>query len=254
VATGNPLLWRLVDSGVVSPEFSAASDEAIVNARLAGSVPNTVHFYTRDSPTISIGYNRSAEKSVFTEEAARRNVKVIRRFSGGSAVFTDRGQLIFALILDASLLPSDIVESYEKMCGVVIRGLSILGVKAEYKPVNDILVGGRKISGSAQLRRGGVVLHHGTMLVDTDLESMASVLKPPQGKNNDQSLVKHVTSLREATGEVPDMQALKRALAKGISDAFGVTLYPGSLTPQEVADIDALIGEKYGSRDWNWRI
>lgn len=252
--TGKPLVWRLVDSGAVSPEYSAASDEAIVNARRTGSVPNTVHFYTRDSPTISIGYNRSVEKSVFTEEAARRNVKVIRRFSGGSAVFTDRGQLIFALVLDASLLPSDIIESYEKVCRAVIRGLSILGIKAEYKPVNDILVGGKKISGSAQLRRGGVVLHHGTMLVDTDLESMAAVLKPPQSKKDDQSVMNHVTSLREATGEAPDMQVLKRALVKGISGAFSVTLHPGSLTTHEIADIEALIEGKYGSRDWNWKI
>jgi lipoate-protein ligase A len=254
VETGNPLLWRLVDSGVVSPEYSAASDEAIVNARLAGSVPNTVHFYTRDSPTISIGYNRSVEKSVFTEEAARRNVKIIRRFSGGSAVFTDRGQLIFALVLDVSLLSHDIVESYEKVCGAIIRGLSIMGIKAEYKSVNDILVGCKKISGSAQLRRGGVVLHHGTMLVDTDLESMAAVLKPIRGKKDEQHVTKQVTSLREATGKAPDMQVLKRALAKGISGAFGVTLYPRNLTQHEADDIGRLIEEKYGSRDWNWKI
>ena len=252
--TVNPLLWRLVDSGIVSPEYSAASDEAIVNARLAGSVPNTVHFYTRDSPTISIGCNRSVEKSVFIDEAARRNVKIIRRFSGGSAVFTDKGQLIFALVLDASMLPHDIVESYEKVCGAVIQGLSILGIKAEYKPVNDILVGGKKISGSAQLRRGGVVLHHGTMVVDIDLESMAAVLKPIRGKKDEQYVTKQVTSLREVTGKALDMQVLKRALVKGISDAFGVTLYPRSLTQHEVDDISRLIEEKYGSRDWNWKL
>lgn len=254
MARGNPLQWRLVDSGVVSPEYSAASDEAILNERLAGSVPNTLHFYTRDSPTISIGYNRSVEKSVFTEEVARRNVKVIRRFSGGSAVFTDEGQLIFALVLDASLLPTDIVESYEKICRAVIRGLSVLGVKAEYKPVNDILVGGRKISGSAQLRKGGVVLHHGTMLVDTDLESLAAVLKPLQGKKISQPVMKPVTSLRKAMGKSPDVQALKRALVRGISGAFGVTLVPDSLTAHEAVEIDRLIKEKYGSRDWNWKL
>ena len=252
--TGDPLLWRLVDSGTVSPEYSAASDEAIVNARRSGAVPDTLHFYTRDSPTISIGYNRSVEKSVFTEEAASRGIKIIRRFSGGSAVFTDRGQLIFALILDASLLPSDIIESYEKVCGAVIRGLSVLGIRAEYKPVNDILVGGKKISGSAQLRRGGVVLHHGTMLVDTDLGSLAAVLRPAQGRKDDRPVEKQVTSLREEMGEAPDMQAIKRALVKGISDAFGVTLYPRSLTQGEVEDIDRLIEEKYGSRGWNWKL
>lgn len=251
---GNPLLWRLVDSGIVSPEYSAASDEAIVNARLVGSVPNTLHFYTRDSPTISIGYNKSVEESVFIDEAARRNVKVIRRFSGGSAVFTDEGQLIFALVLDASLLPSDVVKSYEKVCGAVIRGLSILGIKAEYKPVNDILVEGKKISGSAQLRRGGVALHHGTMLIDTDLESMAAVLKPPQGRKDERSTTKQVTSLREALGKAPDLEVLKRALIKGISDTFGATPYQNDLTRQEVDDIGRLIEEKYNSHDWNWKL
>jgi lipoate-protein ligase A len=92
------------------------------------------------------------------------------------------------------------------------------------------------------------------MLVDTDLESLAAVLKPAQGKKDDQSVANHVTSLREAMGEAPDMQILKRALVKGISDTFGVTIYPRSLTPHEIADIDGLIEEKYGSRDWNWKI
>lgn len=254
MATGSPLLWRLVDSGIVSPELSAATDEAILNARLRGTVPNTVHFYVRDSPAISIGCNTSVEGSVVLDEVARRNIKIVRRFSGGSAVYTDPGQLIFALAIDNSLLPSDIVESYAKICGAIVRGLSILGVEAEYKPVNDILVGGLKISGSAQLRKGGVILHHGTVLVDSDLESLAAVLRPAAVKRGDPSTIKRVTCLRDVMERVPDMRVLKRALARGISDTFDVTLLPQALTPRELEDIERLVEDKYGSKGWNWRI
>jgi lipoate-protein ligase A len=251
---GRPI-WRLIDSGIVSPEFSAASDEAITDALLVGSVPDTLHFYVRDSPTISIGHNRSLQRSVFQEEVARRGVRIVRRLSGGSAVYTDRGQLIFALALHDSLLPPDVVESYAAICGALIRGLSTIGVKAEYKPVNDILVAGRKVSGSAQLRRGGIVLHHGTMLVDTDLEALAAVLRPVVSEKEVGSVAaRPVTCLREILGKAPDMQDVKRALARGISETFGVTLNPQNLTPSEMSDIENLVREKYGSREWNWSL
>lgn len=253
MVTNSPLVWRLIDSGIVSPEYSAASDEAILNARVGELAPNTVHFYIRDSPTVSIGYNESVTDSVSIYEAERRNVKIIRRFSGGRAVYTDQGQLIFALVIDNSFLPSDLVESYARICSAIVRGLSFLGVKAEYKPVNDVLVNGLKISGSAQLRRGAITLHHGTMMVDTDLAALAAIIPPSKNKKGDPMSSKGVTCL-SMMGKAPDMHAVKEALIKGIGEIFGVTLYPRGLTPAEIADIDLLIEEKYDSRDWNWRL
>ena len=247
-------IWRLVDSGTVSPEFSVAADEAILNARLREFVPNTLHFYIRSCPCVSIGYNVCLKESVAMDEIGKRNVRLVRRFSGGSAVYTDQGQLIYALIIDSSFLPGDLVESYKRICGAVIRGLSYLGVIAEHKPVNDIIVNGLKISGSAQLRRGGIVLHHGTVMVDTDLDTLAAVIRPGKTKRSDPLVCKRVTCLREVLGKAPDMREVKRVLIQGISETFGITFNERSLTPGEMSDIERLIREKYASQQWTWRI
>jgi len=242
--------WRLVDSGVVSPARSAATDEAILNARIRCTVPDTLHFYIRDRPSISIGYNKAVANSVFMEEAEKRGVEIVRRLSGGSAIYTDQGQLVFSIILADSLLSSDIAKSYSEICGAVIAGLSIFGISAEHKPVNDILVNGSKLSGSAQLRRGGAVLHHGTLLVDTDVDAIASMIRPSGGAGGSKKLI----CLRDLLGAPPRMQSVKDAIAKGFGEFFNATIVPGRLTPDEEADIQGLVGEKYGSRSWNYRL
>ena len=254
MAIDSPSSWRLVDSGIVSPEFSAAADEAILDARSKELVPNTLHFYIRNCPCISIGHNKKVKESVNMDEVGKRDVKIVRRFSGGSAIYTDRGQLIFALAIDSSFLPPDIVESYQKICTAVIQGLSYLGIKADYKPVNDIVVGGSKISGSAQLRRGGIVMHHGTLMIDTDLDTLAAVLKPTRSKRSDSLVSKRVTCLRDVLGKAPDMRDVKNAIIKGISEAFEITLNPQSLTPFEMRNIEHLIEEKYAAQEWTWRL
>ena len=240
-------VWRLIDSGIIPPEASAATDEAILNARIRGDVPDTVHFYIRDRPSVSIGYNKSVADSINVDEAEKRGVAIVRRLSGGSAVYTDSGQLIFSLILSGSALPSDISESYGVVCSAVVEGLSALGVMAEHKPINDILVGGSKISGSAQLRRGGAILHHGTLMVDTDIDAIAAVIRSP-------GPAKRLACLRELLGVAPDMQIVKRSIAKGIEDSFNVALEPAALTQSETAEIEKLVREKYASREWNCRL
>jgi len=250
----SPVIWRLVDSGTVSPEFSVAADEAILNARLREFVPNTLHFYVRNCPCVSIGYNMPLKESVCMDEAGKRNVRLVRRFSGGSAVYTDQGQLIFALIIDSSFLPGDLLESYKRICDAVIRGLSYLGIRAEHKPVNDIVVNGLKISGSAQLRRGGIVLHHGTIMVDTDLDTLAAVIKPTRTKRRAPPASKRVTCLRELLGRAPDMREVKSILSRGISESFGVSFREDALTPAEISDAERLIREKYSLQEWTWRL
>jgi lipoate-protein ligase A len=240
-------VWRLVDSGTISPEASAATDEAMLDARIRGEVPDTVHFYIRDRPSVSIGYNKSVADSINLEEAEKRSAAIIRRLSGGSAVYTDQGQLIFSFILSDAVLPSDIQESYGKVCSAIVGGLSGLGVEAEHKPVNDILVNGSKISGSAQLRRGGAILHHGTLMVDTDLDAIAAAIRSP-------GPAKKLTCLRELLGVAPDMRIVKRSIVKGIEGAFNVALEPGTLTQSETKEIEKLVREKYGLREWNRRL
>jgi lipoate-protein ligase A len=254
VAPEGRAVWRLVDSGIISPERSAAADEAILNARGRSQVPDTLHFYIRDRPTVSIGYNRQVAESVDLAAVDSLGVSIVRRLSGGSAVYTDQGQLIFSLALSGSVLPSDIEESYALVCSGIVRGLSSIGIEASYKPINDVLVDGCKISGSAQLRRGGFVLHHGTLLVDTDLNAMTSVLKPVADSVDSPHVPKKLTCLRDLMGFAPVMSSVKKAVVNGVADVFDVQIQPGSLTEAECAETTVLVNEKYGRKEWNWRL
>jgi lipoate-protein ligase A len=138
--------WRLLDSGLVPPAESAALDEAILTAHTSGSVPNTLHFYVRSAPTISVGYFQKISETVDLEECRKRNVQVIRRKSGGSSIYTDRDQLIFALVVHESELPDDRTESFRRICEPVARAISSFGVEAVYRPMNDIEIAGKKLA------------------------------------------------------------------------------------------------------------
>ncbi|NLT37329.1 MAG: lipoate--protein ligase family protein [Methanomassiliicoccus sp.] len=231
---------RLVDTDLVSPERSAAIDEAILQARGEGSVPDTLHLYRRSGPTVSLGYFERSDECLDMEAMERLGVRAVRRASGGSAIYTDPGQLIYSVIMDRRSVPEDPQETFRMLCRGLVLGLEELGVSAEYKPVNDILVDGRKISGSAQMRRGGAVLQHGTLLVSVDYDRMFAVLR--SNKRVRASMV----SLSELIVPVPSMDAVKIAVVRGFSKALGCTMEKGYLTSNEVQSMDDLVATKYG--------
>ena len=169
--------------------------------------------------------------------------------SGGSAIYTDPGQVIYAVILDESMVPESPGATFELICRGVIRALEHLGVRAEFKPVNDILVSGRKISGSAQTRKWDVVLQHGTLMVDTDFEAMFAVLRPSKKGRGRHS----VTSLAQELDPLPSMGEVKNALVEGFASVFGVEIVKGALTPFEIETIEGLVKERYGREEYTFR-
>jgi lipoate-protein ligase A len=247
-------VWRLIDSGFVPPPLSAALDEAILEAHVDGEVPNTLHFYRRSVPTISVGYFQKIAETVDVSECSRRGVSIVRRMSGGSSIYTDQGQLIYGLVVhDADLLGSR-EESFRIVCTALAEAISSFGVRAEHKPVNDVEVEGKKVSGNAQLRRRGSVLQHGTVLVDTDLSAMDSVLRvSPSNQRRIARPSQRVTTLARLLGTAPDMDILKSRLTAGLARAFGVEFVPGNLSEREVVLVARLVEERYGRRDWNMK-
>jgi len=242
----------LVDSGLVSPPVSAALDEAILEAHIAGKVPNTLHFYRRDRPTISLGYFQKVAESVDIAECGRRNVALVRRKSGGSSIYTDSGQLIYGLVVHEDDLPHDRGESFRMICTAIANALGSFGVDAVYRPMNDVEVGGMKISGNAQLRRKGSVLQHGTVVVDTDLEQMDCVLRalktaPGIGVRPSE----RVTTLASLLGTAPDMELVKKAFISTCEDAFKVRFAPKQLSKIEDAFVRKLVRERYSKKEWN---
>ncbi|MBU4179934.1 MAG: lipoate--protein ligase family protein, partial [Actinobacteria bacterium] len=177
-------------------------------------------------------------------------VDCIRRWTGGGAVYHDpKGEITYSLIAPASSFPKNIIKSYEVICGWIVDGLKTLGIDAEFSPVNDIIVKGKKISGSAQTRRGGVLLQHGTILYDLDLATMFGVLNVSKQKITDKMILsaqERVTSI-SAHRNVDKIDVYK-ALVKAFIDGKDYEL--GTWSRDELARARELSEKKYKSEEW----
>ncbi len=232
-----------------------AIDEAIAIARLRYQTPNTIRLYRWNPSAVSIGYFQSIEKEVNLSNCEKYGVDIIRRITGGGAVYHDyNGEITYSLVapeIDPTM-PNDILESYRVICGAIANGLKYIDVEAEFKPVNDITAGGKKISGNAQTRRHGVVLQHGTVLVDSDLHRMFEVLRVSEAKISDK-LIKavedRVTNIRRYLGSDISFLRVHDALIQGFEESFDIDLKPGDLTVDEEKLVKQL-HEKYSSKEW----
>lgn len=247
-------LWRLIDTDIAEPRYTAALDEAILIERSSDKVPDTIHFYRRKPPAISLGYFQDPEEEVNIKLCKKAGVELLRRASGGGAIYTDEKQLIFAVAYKETTTQS-IIESYKKIGDVIITAFHEFSLDAKFKPINDVLINGKKISGSAQTRKAGAILHHGTVIVDCDFEKMAKYLKFSSEKNADNShkkITERITSLAIELGEAPKMEEVKTSLLKGFEKVFGVNVVNGNLTKSEKKLAAKLVRTKYGKAEWTY--
>ncbi|NLX46961.1 MAG: lipoate--protein ligase family protein [Euryarchaeota archaeon] len=240
-------MLRLVDSGLCHPLYSVALEEVILESCSEGHMPPTLHVYVRDRPTVSLGYFEKVEAAVDPQALLEEQVFLVRRMSGGSTIFTDPGQLVFSLTMDQRAIPRP-EDAYALTCGVVVKALRSLGISAEHKPPNDIVVKGRKISGSAQTRKRGMLMVHGTLLIDTDLDRMMRVLRPRQDKRS--RTREQMTCLRQELGGSPDMNEVKDALVRAFSEELEQRAVCIPVNEREKGRVKALIEGKYGKEDY----
>jgi lipoate---protein ligase len=247
--------WRLIDMRIENAPTQMAIDEAIAIARIPQGTPNTIRLYRWNPSAVSIGYFQSIEKEVNLQACKEYGVDVIRRITGGGAVYHDyNGEVTYSLVTPENdpKMPRDILESYQLICGAIVNGLKHIGVESEFKPVNDITAGGKKISGNAQTRRHGVVLQHGTVLVDSDIQRMFQVLRVSDAKVSDKmikAVEERVTNIRRYLGKPISFNEIRDALVKGFEETFDIELEPGKLTGDEEKLVEEL-KEKYMSREW----
>ena len=152
--------WRLIDTDIEDPFYVTAADEAIAQARKYNKTPNTLHLYRRDPPAISIGRFRKIHEDINLNECIKNNVKIVRRTTGGGTIYTDKECLIYSLIFnkeDTNLSLHTPQEIFEKICHSIINALKKLDIHTTYKPPNDILLNGKKISGSAQIKKDNII-------------------------------------------------------------------------------------------------
>ncbi|KAA0003520.1 MAG: lipoate--protein ligase family protein [Thermoplasmata archaeon] len=242
--------WRLLVHGARDAFTNMAIDESL----LISGKP-TIRFYKWKPSAISIGYFQGIEEEVNLKECEKHGIDVVRRISGGGAVFHDeKGEITYSLIAPEEMLPENILASCDKICSSIAHGLGYMGVDAEFSPLNDIVVNGRKISGSAQTRRQGNVLQHGTILIDLNAELMFSLLNVSAKKIEDKGIKKaskRVTCLQAEVGKVNENELIK-ALVRGFEEGFGIQLAEGKMDDEEMSRVKKL-REKYESREWNFK-
>jgi len=249
--------FRLLDTGFNKAALNMGIDESILRHVSEGKSLQTIRFYGWSPPAVSIGYFQSLEEEVDLEACKKYGVDCVRRITGGGAVYHDR-ELTYSFIApeDNTIVPKDIMESYKTVCSGLIRGLGVLGISSEFAPLNDIIAGGKKISGNAQTRREGCILQHGTILLDVDVERMFMLLKVPSEKMRDkiiQNARERVTSARRMLkAEVPYAEAAK-AFEEGFQTALGIEFVKGELSQSELDYAYKIAEEKYSSIGWNQR-
>jgi lipoate-protein ligase A len=206
------------------------------------------------SPYVCLGFHQDAAKELDLEYIAREGIPVFRREVGGGAVYLDRGQLFYQFILrkDDPRIPADKAELFEFLLKPVIDTYREFGVPAEYKPVNDILSGGRKISGTGAAEIKGQVVVVGNFLMDFNYEKMARVLRVPDEKFRDKvfkTLQENLTTMpRESGRAAPSIRELSAAFIRRCEKIFS-PLVPRAVDKELREKADELAAA-YSAPEW----
>jgi lipoate-protein ligase A len=238
-----------------------AIDEALWRGRHAETSPPTVRFYGWDPPTVSVGYGQPLDRHVDAAACRRWGVGLVRRPTGGSAIYHDgpERELTYCVTATADDLGvgGDLLETYRWIARALVRGLNALGAGAEVVPAGrgpgpdpafcfartgafEIEVAGRKLVGSAQRRLGASFLQHGAVLLAVDAPRLSALFPTTRDP------LATLTTLEAAIGRRPTFDEVARALTDAFEAEHALTLAPGGLSTEEAAAVERLVGERYG--------
>ncbi|MGW0176501.1 lipoate--protein ligase family protein [Rhodococcus sp. NPDC003322] len=260
-ALGHATSWHdhtfdVIEPVVLDPALHVALDEVITREVAAGTRPPTLRFWDWDSPLVVLGSFQSVRNEVDEDAAARHGIGIVRRISGGGAMFMEPGNCItYSLSVPTSLVDGLSFErSYEFLDQWVMGALADVGIKARYVPLNDIASEQGKIAGAAQKRfSAGAVLHHVTMAYDIDADKMTEVLRIGREKISDKGITssgKRVDPMRSQTGMArADIIAAFTAHFRARYDTR-----PGVYTDAELDAARELVRTKFAAAEWTHRV
>jgi lipoate-protein ligase A len=253
--------WQLIHEGPQSPALHMALDEVITAEVAAGRRPPTLRVWEWAAPAVIIGSFQSLRNEVDAEGAERHGVEVVRRISGGGAMFVEPGNTItYSLSVPQALVQGlSFQDSYAYLDDWVLGALGEMGIRAWYQPLNDIATDQGKIAGAAQKRivgpdgTSGAVLHHVTMAYDIDADKMVEVLRIGREKLSDKgtrSAKKRVDPLRRQTG-LPREAVIER-MTDSFRARYGLT--DGKVTDEELDRAQTLARTKFTAPEWTARV
>jgi lipoate-protein ligase A len=248
--------WLLVTGPALDPTHQMALDQVLIEEVAAGRRPPMLRVWEWASSAVVIGSFQSLANEVDPTGAQRHGIEVVRRISGGGAMFVEPGNTItYSLYAPGSLVEGlSFQDSYAFLDDWVLAGLRDLGINAWYQPINDIASPGGKIAGAAQKRlAGGAVLHHVTMAYDIDAAKMLEVLRIGREKlsmKGTSSAAKRVDPLRSQTGL--SRRQIIDALISSFANRYG--LNETTVTEAENARVEDLVRTKFGVPEWTARV
>ena len=234
----------MIDTDLGHPYYVTAADEVLAISCGNDEGPNTLHFYRREPPAVSVGYFRNVSEDVDVDSCEELGVLVVRRTSAGGSIYTDKDQLIFSVI-SKQALGKDIQNTFYEICHCLIDALGTFGINAKFKPPNDVLINGKKVSGSAQAKKKNVYIVHCTVILGLNNETMDRVLKNPKPG--------YTSSIETESGFKPDINDLKIAIKRAVQKRIKMAINEGSFTKYENKTIHELVENKYSTESWNFK-
>lgn len=273
-------IWNFIDSGACSPSYNMALDEALLIWHSEGKIRPTIRFYQWDPATLSVGYFQAAHKEINFEVVKSLNLGFIRRPTGGRAVLHDK-ELTYSVIVSEShsKMPQTVTQSYQAISMGILEGFKELGLNAYFsipttsidleelkKPHSavcfetpswyELVVEGRKVAGSAQTRQKGVILQHGSILLDIDEDKLFSLFNYKNERIKQRMMdgfKNKAVAINQLSQSPVTFDQAKLAFKIGFEKGLDVKLEPYSLNDEEQKMVQDIEVKKYLSEEWNYK-
>jgi len=245
--------WRLLDLGGLEPYGAQTLYEAVALAVDRGRSPNTIILCYPKDRYVCVGYHQEVEKEIDTEYCKTYGLPIIRRTVGGGATYLDNGQQFYQVVAGkSSIVPARVDDFFRFFLKPPIFTYQQFGVPAEYKPINDIVSNGKKISGNGAGKIESVSVLIGNIILDIDFDLMARVLKVPDEKFRDKiakSMREWVSSLKKELGYIPERRKIIDHLIEGYKK-IGIELVSDNLSEYEEKIFSEEIKPRHTSNEW----
>ncbi|WP_413382381.1 biotin/lipoate A/B protein ligase family protein [Alkalihalobacillus sp. 1P02AB] len=272
--------WRFINSGKCSPAYNMALDEALLEWHSKGLIPPTIRFYGWNPATLSIGYFQKVEKEINMDAVKEYGYGFVRRPTGGRGVLHDK-ELTYSVIVSEGHpeMPPTVTEAYRVISEGILEGFRTVGLDAYFAvPRTDeekealknprsavcfdapswyeLVVEGRKVAGSAQTRQKGVILQHGSIILDIDEDKLFDLFKYSSDRlrermqRNFKNKAVAINTLREEALTIEEaVDAFKVGFEKGLN----IHLEEYTLSEEEEAYVNRIAKERYEADEWNFR-
>ncbi|MBL4617117.1 MAG: lipoate--protein ligase family protein [Robiginitomaculum sp.] len=245
--------FRVIDTGLRSGRENIAFDAAMIEAHQTAAIGDSIRFI-HFKPCALVGRHQDLSRELKLNYCTDNNIQTVRRITGGGAIYMDQGQIGWALVFSRKTLNiSDLGELTKAICEAAAHGLSKLGIEVQFRPRNDIEVGGRKIGGSGGFFDGNTLFFQGTVLIDTDPSVMMSALNVAKTKLQKRQLddaSTRVTTLKQLLETTPTIEAIKQTLLTGFEEKLGISLRHENPYPEEEHLAKQYFDEEIGQDDY----